>query len=472
MQQSSQFQPKQTPDFVEIPIDDGTAPQWETRLGYPKLFNMFIGQENKAYCTPWKAPINVGYELTDIRAVLMTTFNLGAYIVVTANQILRVGFDGVINIVQEIKNTTLSVQMGENLQNQVGIVDGRNFYVYDQRQNGVTLMGEDQGFTFKSPISITILNSIAIVLDLETSSWAISEPNQMISFPPLDNVAQISSALTQASSLETLDDNLYIFGTTGIERWVPSSTNNQYLFPFAKDNNFRVDFGSISVNGEERGFGRIYFLSSKFIPMIITGRGTESQDIGAPGMARVIASYPDANKAEASFYTFNDNFFFSLYFPESKISWIYCEGSGKWANGDENIIASVPRTNIVASTKGLYELTSDPQFAESKLRMWQSRRIKTYKGTQIYRELVNSIELQMIQGYIQSSTDEPQHVRLKLSLDSESWLNTVPAAIGNTGDRNDLTIWRCNIAGKEYTLNMQYQGTYNFTIDKVSLILK
>lgn len=427
---------------------------------------------NKAYCTPWLKPINQNYDLINIRALSQTTFNNGAYIIVTETNVLRIKYTGQVEVVAAIKNTNMSVQIGENLQNQVGIVDGLNFYVFDQIANSFTLMGEDEGFVYKKPISITVLNTIAIVLDLETNGWAISEPNQMLQFPPLDNVAQISSSLTQASTLETLDDNLYIFGTTGIERWVPSSTNNQYLFPFAKDNNFRVDFGSIATNGAERGFGKIFFLSSKHVPMIITGRGTESQDIGEQGMARIIASYQDVSQVQTSFYTFDDNYFFHMYFPVTKVSWIYCENSGKWSNGDDPITASVPRTNIVSTTEGLFSLTDDKDFAVSKLREWQSERIKNYKGTETNRELLNAIELQMIQGYIQSSEDEPQKVRLKISFDSQSWSNTVPASIGNTGDRNDLTIWRCNIAAKEYTLNMQYQGTYNFTIDKVTIVLK
>lgn len=472
MQQNQTFQPRETQKFIEIPIDKGTLPNWETRLGYPQLYNMFIGQMNKPYCTPWLAPINSDFKFIDARAVLKTTFGSGSYVVVNDNAILNIDFSGKVTVVQNIKNSNQPVQMSENLQNQIGIVDGINFFVYDLNTGQVTLMGETEGFTFKTPISITVLNSIAIVLDLDTGSWALSDPNQMLTFPPLDNVAQISSTLTQASSLETLDDNLYIFGTTGVERWVPSSTNNQYLFPFAKDNNFRVDFGLISTNGEERGFGKIYFLSSKFSPMVLTGRGTESQDIGERGMARIIASYPDNDLAQASFYTYSDNYFFHLYFPVTKVSWVYCENTNKWATIDDHITCAVPRTNVVATDQGLFTLTDDAKYAVSKLRMWQSERIKIYEGTETYRKLLNSIELQMVQGFIQSSTDEPQEVRLKISLDSDSWLNTVPMPIGNTGERNALTIWRCNIALKEFTLNMQYQGKYNFIIDRVAVILK
>lgn len=466
------MQAKQASNFVEIPIDDGTVPNWETRLSNPKLFNAFVGEMGKVYCSPWLHKINVGFEMTGVRAIHQTYFGAGSYIVVTANYVLRVDNSGHVSIISSIKNTGLPVQIAENLQDQVGITDCRNFYVIDQNAESFTVMGEAQGFTYKTPISIVVVNSIAVVLDLDTSSWALSDPNQMLTFPALDFVAQISSSLTKASSLETLDDNLYIFGTTGIERWVPNSGNNPYLFPFAKDNNFRVDFGAISINSTQRAFGMIYFLSSKYIPMVITGRGTESIPLGGEGMAKVLASYPDVMRAECSFYSFKDNFFYHMYFPESGISWVYCEGSKKWANGDDAIISCVPREGIVATPLGLFSLTDDESDSVSKLRMWQSRRMKNYKGTETNRELLSSVDTQIIQGFVQSSTVEPQHISLNISLDSESWLNSVPSQIGNTGDRNALTIWRMNIAAKEYTLNLQYQGTLNFTIDKVTVVLK
>lgn len=463
---------RQASNFVEIPIDDGSQPNWETRLGYPKLFNMFIGEMRKPYTTPWLHQINQGFELNGIRAIHQTLFGDGSYIVVTQNYVLRVSLNGFVTIISSIQFTGLPVQIDENLQYQVGITDCRNFYVFDQNAGTFTVMGEAQGFTFKTPISIVVVNAIAIVLDQDTGSWSISDPNQMLTFPALDFVAQISSSLSEASSLETLDDNLYIFGTTGIERWVPNSGNNPYLFPFAKDNNFRVDFGSLSINSVQRGFGMIYFLSSKYIPMVITGRGTESVPLGGEGMAKVLESYPDVNLAQCSFYSNSDNFFYHMYFPISNISWIYCEGSKTWANGDDSIVSCVPRKDIVATGTGIFYLSNDTADAVSKLRMWQSRRMKNYKGTETYRELLSSVELQMIQGFIQSSTVEPQHVNLSISLDSQSFLNSVPEYIGNTGDRNALTIWRMNIAAKEYTLNLQYQGTLDFSIDRVTAILK
>ncbi len=464
------MQGHETQKFVEIPINKGTVPNFEVRLGYPKIFNMFVGEMEKIYCTPWLSKINNNLQVIDNRAMLQTTFGNGSYLVVTSSHLVRVDFTGHVTVIHEIKNNGNPVQMAENLQNQVGIVDGKNLYVYDQNTDSFHILSEGDGFTFKTPISIVVVNAIAVVLDFDTGSWAISDPNQMLTFPPLDNVAQISSALTQASTLATLDDNLYIFGTTGVERWVPNSGNNPYLFPFAKDNNYRVDFGSLATNGVQRGFNEIYLLSSKFIPMIVNVQG--SKDLACPGFAKIIESYSDNVKVQSSFYTYLGNYFFHLYFPESMISWVYCTNTNTWANGDDHIVASVPRQPVVCTDQGIYNLTDDNSFAVSKLRMIQSERIKNYMGTEPYRELLNSVEAQVIQGFIQSSTIEPQHLNLKISFDSESWSNTVTALLGETGQRNSLTIWRCNIAAKEFTFNIQYQGTYNLTIDKVTAILK
>ena len=465
------MQARQTNKFIEIPINMGTVPNFEVRLGYPKIFNFFVGEKGKLYSTPWLDQIETPeFEIENVRAVIQTNFGVGYYLAVITDHLIRVDFLGNVKILAEIKYNGMSVQMAENLQNQVGIVDGQNFYVYDQNTELFQLMGETNGFSYKTPISITVLNSIAIVLDKDTGGWAISDPNQMLNFPPLDTVAKISASLTQASSLQTLDDNLYIFGTTGVERWVPNSGNNPYLFPFAKDNNFRVDFGSLSVNGTQRGFNEIFFLSSKFVPMRLTVKGSE--DIAEPGFAKIIASYIDRESAETSFYTYLDNYFFHMYFPISKISWVYNTDSKTWANVDDHISASVPRQNIVGTDTGLFRLTNDKAFAVSKFREFQSDLIENYEGTEAYRNLLNAIECKIIQGFIQSSYDEPQHLNLKISKDAEEWGNTVIAYIGNTGERNARTIWRCNIASPKFVVNIQYQGSYNLTIDKITAILK
>jgi hypothetical protein len=461
---------KQTRKFVEIPINEGTKPEWETRLGYPKLFNMFVGEDGMPHCMAWRKSLTGNYEIENVRAIIETKYQRGSYLILTSDVFLRLDKNGRMNVISVVKNNNQPVQIAENQQFQVGFVDGQNFYVYTQGTNELLVMGEDQGFSFTSPISITIINNIAIVLDKDTGEWAISEPNQMLLFPALDGEQRISSALGGARTLNTINDNLYIFGSTGVEKWIPSSGNSPYLFPFAKDNSFRIDFGAISVNGSDQGFSELYFVSSNLIPMVLTSGGV--QPIGGTGMAKVFSKYPDNTILTCNFYKFLGNYFFHVYFPVSNISWVYCTNSKTWSLTDDHVVASVTRENVVADRSGIFMLTDDDSFAVSKKREFQSKRLTDYKGTETYRMLLNAVEARIIQGYKQLSTVEPQHLRLNISLDSEKWLNPVPMPIGNTGERNAVTIWRTNLSSHEFTVNLQYQGQYRVTIEKLTAIIK
>jgi len=465
-------QPQQTEAWIDVPHGTGTLPNWDIRLGYPHLLNWFIGESGSVYCTPGLVPLSHPGECAGARAILRSEFGNGSYFVVTASAIIQLFNTGQTKLIKEITNSGKAVQMAENLQKQVGIVDGKNFWVYDQNAKTITTMGEENGFAFKSPISLIVLNTFGIILDEETGTWGLTDPNNMLLISALDNVPQISDQLTKAVSLETLSDNLYIFGTTGIERWVPSSANNQYLFPFTKDTNYRQDFGAIGTNSIVRGFSEIYFLSSKFSPMKLSVQeGLQElktrNPIGISGIARIISQYTDINKCEGSFYSFKDNYFYSMTFPESGNNWTFCANSSTWAWNDDNFISTVDSGEVVATRNGVYRLSLKPS---SKRREIRTERITKYKGLSPSRNILNGFEANIVQGRLQAK--EPQNLELTVSFDSHSWSNSVIRKIGLTGERNNRVVWNFSRAAPEFTFLLRYQGDLDLTIEKLRAIIK
>ena len=472
-------QPHQTRKYVPVPINRGTLPDWETRLGYPQLLNMFVGESGHLYCTPGLLSVLDSALDDNARAVQQSIYNGTQYFVVTDSRILIITPGMGYEVIAIIKNTNLPVQMAENLQGQMGIVDGLNFYVYDQNTKGFIVMGPTEGFQFKTPISIVVLNSVCIVLDGSTNSWAISQVNNMLSWPVLDNVPQIEAQLTNAVSLATLSSNLYIFGSTGIERWVPNSGNNPYLFAFTRDDNYRKDFGAIGTNSIDRGFDEIYFLSSKFTPMSLSVSGglreltPSKMEEGGPspgisGMSKIISQYIDVMRCEACFYTFSGNYFYSMTFPETGVNWTYCQNSNTWANNDDLIICSTFDGTIVGNSTGISTLELEPQ--STKKRQWRSERIVNYKGLEPFRTTLCGFEPRIVQGL--QSTGKQEYMELTISVDSQSWLNTVRRPIGLTGQRNAVDVWLMNIAAYEFTFLLTYQGMLNLTIEKANAIIK
>lgn len=462
-------QPSKDNDYIPIPISDGILPDWQLRLGYPWLKNMFVGDSKACYCTPGLEKFDTTAPDSGARAVLESEFGAGSYFIVTNSAILQIFKRGHWKIISEIQDSGQSVQLTENLQNQVGIVDGNHFWVYDQKTSSLVLMGDDQGFEFKSPISIVSLNTFTVVLDRISKTWVVSDPNNMLSFPPLDNVPQIGDQLQQPISLQTLSDNLYIFGTQGIERWVPTVANNQYLFAFTKDVNFRKDFGAIGTNTVVRGFEEIFFLSSKFVPMSLSDG--ELKNLGPAGsyngIARLISQYIDINNGFGSFYTYKSNYFYSLTFPISNINWTYCQNSNTWSFNEDNILSSVRSGEVVANKNGLYSLSLTPN---KKIRQWRSKRVVNDKGAYPYRNSLNAAKARIVQGLLQNK--EPQYLELSISKDSQNFGNIVRRPIGLTGERQHETTWKMNMTGQEFTFLLSYYGDMDLTIEGFSAIIR
>lgn len=464
-------QPHKTNTFIPIPHNVGSLPDWEVRLGYPQLLNMFVGGSNSLYCLPSLYELAKGVPAQNTRAIHYSNYKSGSYIVVTNDYVLKIDKIGSWSIIGNIKNTKLAVQIDENQQNQIGIVDGQNFYVYDQNKGGsIQKIGTTEGFEFKTPISIVVLNTITVIMDKDTNTVGISSPNNMYIWSALDTF-QIQSQLTQAVSLETLSSNLYVFGTTGISRYVPNSDNSPYLFPFTLDVNYRQDIGAIGTNSVIRGFNEIFFLSSKFVPMSLdVGNGLkELGQAPVTGIARIISEYKDINNCAGSFYSYRGNYFYSMTFQDSGTNWTYCQNSNTWSFNEDLIVDALRTGEVAATKKGIFKFGLIP--IASKKREWRSARITNYKGLQPYRTSLSGFEARIIQGLQQ--TKETHYMELTISLDSESWLNTVKRPIGATGKRKDVTTWKItNLSAQEFTFKLTYQGTLDFTIDQITAIIK
>jgi hypothetical protein len=468
-----QAQPKQNQPFIELAINRGERPDWEKRINYPKLFNWFVGESGYVYTDPGLESFSPDIPDDNTRAIWYSDYKGGRYFAVTTSQILEISLDGQsFNVIADIQNSGSAVQIDENEQHQVGIVDGRKMYVYAQEADPptFTILSSGQGFELTSPISFCVLNNIGIVLDRSTNTWIISSPNNLLDWPALDFVAQLDSTLTQGVSLETLSNNLFIFGTTGIERWVPNTGNNPYIFPFDKDTSYRQDFGAISTNGVIRGFNEIFFLSSKFVPMSLSVSGL--QELAEPdyraGLAKIISNYPDVDKCEASFYSFKGNYIFTMTFQESGVCWRYCLNSKTYSRGDDLIISALRSYQVVATPDGIFNLVELPQ--EDKQRTIILDSIRQYKGQQPSRNSLLGFDVQIIQGLLHN--DEEQ-LELSFSLDGQqTWTNIVNRPIGATGERNAQTTWKMNITGKEFTPRISYYGSLPITIKQIFAIIR
>lgn len=460
---------QQPENIKNIPIDHGTRPDFNLRFGYPSILNTFIGKSRSLYHSP---SLQLLVPLIDIRDFLYSTWNGGYYFVITNTQVLRVSLDGIIGIIHNITYSGLGVQICANQNNQIAFCDGRWGYIYDQSTNDFRRSDSIENFVIENPIAVTCINNFFVFLGSVNGvrgAFQPSAPNNGFMYNPLQ-VATISSNLTKPIGMATLINNLYIFGSTGIERWV-GITSNIYSFPLTKDPNFRADYGAISTNSIINAINNIYFISNKRTPMVLSPEGLKEvpSDQDMAGFSNLISNYSetDLNSCSGTFYSFNGEFFYHMTFPEKGISWVYCENSDRLSLSDDLILAAAQNNQIVATKTGLYTLSN---IASVKHRQFISDRLISERGIATKRNLLNGIEFTIIQGYSQPT--QPQYLNLSLSLDSQSWTNSVPVQIGLTGQRNNITKWNCNVAfPRELTIKLDYYGDYNFNIEKIAAII-
>lgn len=449
--------------IINVPINKGYLPNWNTRLGEPDLVNMFVGQRGDLYPNPGLSLLST---IINIRKIHFTPYKEGSYIVVTNNNLLRVSLTGNVSIISTILNPSgLQVQIAENLQNQIAISDGKKGYVYDQNLEVFTTLGTANNFAITAPISVISLNSYIIFLGSD-GVWQVSLPNQAVQYDP-EGLQKIDSSLTMAKCLSTVDNNLFIFGLTGIERWIPTLNTNVYLFPFQKDTNYKKDFGAISSACVANGINKIYFLSSRFIPMSLDSQGMlelpQKEDV--TGISKVISEYPEKELCLGSFYSFRGNYFFQITFEKKGISFIYNQNSNTLTRSDDLIISAAQDHEVVVKRNNVYTLSLETDY---KKRTLITERLVLYKDQGNSRNILSGIEVRMVQGY--SQTVEPQLLEFSLSLDSQSWLNVVRIPFGLTGERNHLAILKCSVSFPyEITVKIEYYGKYNFTIEKLTL---
>ena len=448
--------------FAPIPINTGTVPDWNTRFGFPSIRNMFVGSSGNLYST---AGLDSIANLSGVRGFYETKYNGGSYFAVTKNQILNITYGGAIFLIKNILDSNLPVQIDENLRNQIVISDCTNGYVYDQQTSVFTQLSAANNFEITNPVSVIVVNSFAIWLDGKTGVWIWSNPNNAIAYNPL-NQNQIDNNLSIGMGLEKLESNFYIFGSTGIERWQPTLSSNIYISPFQKDTNFMVDFGAISTDSIINSVNKIYFLSSRYLPMEITASGWNYLPNLSPnspicvGISKIISEYPDVKRCYGSFYSFRGNFFYHLSFLQSGIAWVWCESSQKWALSDDLIVGASRTSESIALQDGIYTLTLAPANIKRELvlkRLCENKKIGTF------RNLLKGVSLDIVQG---SSQFNLNHVQLAISKDSRQWQNTVSRPIGKTGQTQCPLQWMCVVSFRhEITLKFTFYGELDFAIE-------
>lgn len=455
-----------------VDISMGTLPNWNKQLNSPELFNLFVGSSGQLYPTPVLRQLAA---LTNCFAMWYSNYDGGVYIVCTDTALFRILSSGAVTLLTTIASPANAVvEITENFSNQLTITNGIQAVVYDQVTATTTILGATQGFDINNPISCTTLNGFTVIIGAD-NRWNISGVNNALVYDAA-STQKIDPSLVRALAVKTLDNNLFIFGTAGIERWEPTLNVNQYLFPLQKDMGFKNNFGAIATNAIYSDINNIYFLSSRFAPMALSAREgvRELQSKGQPvdGIANIFADYNNVRNVRTAIFTYRSNYFFQLNFEDEEINWVYCVNSQTWCNTDDFIIDSYSIGEAVLKSDGIYILDTPSNYPVFKRRRWVSPKNNAYKGQVPSRGLLNGVEVQIAQGQsVASQSSTPEVMYLSISPDNVSWSNQVTRNIGQTGQTQYKTRWQTNFTASFFALKLEYFGTLDLTIEGVDAII-
>tara|TARA_R110000787_G_scaffold21425_6_gene63402 strand:- start:12806 stop:14071 length:1266 start_codon:yes stop_codon:yes gene_type:complete len=405
--------------------------------------------------------------ISDVLAVHETTYLGGAYIVATKSSLLRVDSGGNVSRLSDIKTSGVTVRMSENQQNEVIIVTGSNAYVYKQKETSEPFvqLGTAQGFDLNNPVDVVVINTFAIIIGGQDKKWALSSPNNAVAYSTND-IFLTDESMGELTGCAELDNNLFIFGKNGIQRWVPGISRTPEDFPFEQDSNFRKKYGAVSTGSIVSETDRVYFMSSASQVMSLSIQGLE--EITTAGISNQLASYVNPQFSRGSIYNYRGSYFYHLTFPEDNASWVFCESSKTWSESDILILDSAAKIalnlNVVILSDGIYQLTKSHS---SRLLEINTDVILGPDSTQSYRDALNAVKLDLVQGLPQAV--EPQYIELALSTDNLYFGNRVNQSIGLTGKRLTTTRWRMNVLGEQFTLNFRYYGSLDLTIRRLTV---
>lgn len=440
--------------MTPIATNLGSMPAINTRTNNPRLLNMYVAKDNNNYCLP---SLDLLASIENILAVHETSYNGGSYIVATQNSLLRVDAVGSINHLAPINTVNETVRIDENQQNEVIIVTGANAYVYQQKINLITTLGSSEGFDLVNPVDVCVLATITVIIGGTDKKWVASTANNALVYNDSD-IFITDESMGNLTGCATMNNNLFVFGTGGIQRWLPSIERTVYDFPFREDTNFRGEFGAISTGSIVDETDEIYYLANNFTIRVLSPQGDNS--ISPDGMPLIFSEFLNPEFSRSSMLYYEGQYFYQITFPDSEESWVYNEDSGKWSESTDLVIDATSGVEFnqtaVVTAAGLNLLTS---VQTSKERVLQSAINEIPTSTDNQRMVCSSVRLDMVQGLSQTNTQKV--IELAVSKDNLRFGNYVTRDIGRVGNTQQTMTWRMNISARQFSFKIRYYGDFN-----------
>ncbi len=432
---------------ISVPINLGSAPEIDIQVTDPRLVNGFVSNDAIHFLPQY----SLLKELPNIRAIHYTQFN-DSYVIVTLTDIYYYSTAG-LQLIGSISQSVSAIRIAENQNNQLVIVNGTYAYVYDQKTSTLTQLGDKQTFDINNPVDVIIINTLTIIAGGTDKKWSVSTTNNALVWNDNDIVVSDDS-VGKLTGLGETDNNLFIFGEFGVQRWVPGTETNIYGFPFNRDPSFRQDYGAVSTASIISKDNAIYYLSNDTHIRRISSHGVER--LTTAGQALAIAVNDKVENSTGAYYDYKGTYFYHLSLNNG--SWVFNTFNSSWSES-ELFLQGYDRLAIKSSSIG--ELGNFIAENSQKLVLHTPYLDNSTKNP-LERAILNQVTLLLSQGNF--SSENEQIVELSISLDGLFFGNRVKVDLAKAGQRLSQARWYMNLVSTGFALKFTLYTNYDLSI--------
>ncbi len=436
--------------MIQIPLDTGTLPSVDLQVNNPRLTGAFINTKKEIQLLPHTTLTQL---LSDLRATFKSAFN-NRTILVTNNDVYYVE-NGVLTEVSTIEHSSFAIRIDENTQGQVCIVNGIGAWAFNQSANTFFKLGIAQGFDLNKPTDVTSINTFLVVTGGSEKKWIVSDANDITNWEA-NEVQEGDSRLGDLVGVRVLDNNVFIFGTGGVQRWVPSIERVPNSFPFSQDPTYNDGYGCVSTASLVTDNNELFYLSDEgqIRRMVSNGRSTITND----GIENIIIDFTDLDKSFGSYYFWKGHWVYQLTFLIQKTAFVYVSKSGKWSESSDLIIGF---DDEPIKTDGVYEFDTDYSQSFNKI-VIQTPYIKPKLKDLTQRVILGSALLEMTQG--KNTNNIQQACFLSLSKDNVQYGNSIKRSFSPTAKRLFQFRWYMNYVNNGFSLKFELETKTDITI--------
>ena len=207
---------------------------------------------------------------------------------------------------------TSPVSMADN-GTQMLIVNGAQGYVYATGTGLTSVTDAD----FLPSYTCDYISGYFIVAEVGTGTWAVSEPDDPLSWNPL-NRAVAESSPDGIQAIKKFNGEIHILGDSSREVWYNAA--NPTASPFSPNKGASIDRGCIAKYSVDSDLYAIYWLGDDLV--VYAASNYSPTPISNDALNYDIANTPNPQDAIGFCYQDQGHYYYVLTFPEGK-TWVY-----------------------------------------------------------------------------------------------------------------------------------------------------